>query len=50
MLGILGVFLGGFVGRALANTIHPGATLGIATGFRIIIAMSWLVVGRSSKV
>jgi hypothetical protein len=49
-MGILGVFLGGFIGRALANTIHPGATLGIATGLRIIIATSWLVVGRLDKV
>jgi hypothetical protein len=50
ILGMFGVFLGGFVGRALADTIPPGATLGIATGLRIIIAITWLVVGRSRKV
>lgn len=38
-------FVGGFAGRALAGEIHPAATLGIATGLRVLIAVSWLFVG-----
>jgi hypothetical protein len=38
------LFIGGFCGRALTQSIGAGGTLGIGVGFRVIIAISWLFV------
>jgi hypothetical protein len=38
------LFLGGFISRALLQTIGSPATLGIGVGLRILIAFSWLFV------
>jgi hypothetical protein len=42
------LFLGGFISRALLQTIGSPATLGIGVGLRILIAFSWLFVPGSS--
>ena len=43
-LAAFGLFLGGFVARALVGKIGAAAALGIGVGFRIIIAFSWIFV------
>ena len=41
------LFLGGFVGRALLDKVGSSTTFLIGTGFRVLIALSWLgVAGR----
>ncbi|KAL0566241.1 hypothetical protein V5O48_015773 [Marasmius crinis-equi] len=38
------LFIGGFVSRAILAEVGPSGTLGIAVGFRCLIALSWLFV------
>lgn len=38
------LFFGGFVGRALLGSIGAAGALGIGTGLRLLIAISWLFV------
>ena len=41
------LFLGGFIGRALLDKVGASTTFLIGTGFRVLIALSWLgVSGR----
>ncbi|KAG1733383.1 uncharacterized protein EDB91DRAFT_1348837 [Suillus paluster] len=44
VMAILCLFLGGFVGRALIDSIGSAGTLGIGTGIRLIISVWWLFV------
>jgi len=44
ILGAGALFLGAFVSRAILYSLNTGAALGIAVGFRILIALSWLFV------
>jgi len=43
-LTILGVFVGGFCGRALSAKIGAAGTLGIGVGIRVLIAISWIFI------
>ena len=43
-LAIAALFVGGFCSRAILQTIGSPASLGIAAGLRIVIALSWLYV------
>jgi hypothetical protein len=45
VIAAVSLFLGGFVGRALLGKIGAAGTLGIAVGFRVLIAISWIFVG-----
>ncbi|GLB42938.1 putative protein of unknown function (DUF1275) [Lyophyllum shimeji] len=45
VLGAVALFLGGFMGRALVGKIGSAATLGVAVGIRILIAISWIFIG-----
>lgn len=50
VLAAFGLFLGGFVGRALTAKIGAAGALGVGVGFRIIIAFSWIFVkGKHRK-
>jgi len=50
LYGAACIFLGGFVGRALVDSIGAKGALGIGAGVRVIIAVSWLVVpGKGQK-
>jgi hypothetical protein len=50
VLAAFGLFLGGFVGRALSAKIGAAGALGVGVGFRIIIAFSWIFVkGKHRK-
>ncbi|TFK47657.1 hypothetical protein OE88DRAFT_1636226 [Heliocybe sulcata] len=40
------VFLGGFIGRAILQSIGSAGALGVGTGFRVLIAVWWLFVGE----
>ncbi|KAH9075559.1 hypothetical protein EDB83DRAFT_2350767 [Lactarius deliciosus] len=44
ILGIAALFVGGFCGRAILQSIGSPASLGIATGLRILVALSWFFV------
>ncbi|TDL19566.1 hypothetical protein BD410DRAFT_791947 [Rickenella mellea] len=44
LLAIFSLFLGGFVGRALLDQVGSAGAFGIGTGFRVLIAISWLWV------
>jgi hypothetical protein len=44
ILGASCIFLGGFVGRALADSIGAAGALGVGTGIRVVIALGWLFV------
>lgn len=44
ILGVFALFLGGFVGRALVDSIGGAGAFGVGTGFRLIAAFSWLWV------
>ena len=43
-LAIFAVFFGGFVGRAIIDSIGAAGALGVGTGMRLVIALSWLFV------
>lgn len=45
VLAAAALFLGGFMGRALLGKIGAASTLGIAVGFRVLIAISWIFIG-----
>ncbi|KAF9457815.1 hypothetical protein BDZ94DRAFT_1272156 [Collybia nuda] len=45
VLAAVSLFLGGFIGRALLGKVGAASTLGIAVGFRVLIAISWIFVG-----
>lgn len=38
---ILCVFLGGFFGRAIIDAVGSAGALGVVTGIKILIALSW---------
>jgi hypothetical protein len=44
VMAIFTLFLGGFLGRALLASIGSAATLGIGTGVRLIVTLSWFFV------
>ncbi|KAG6910734.1 hypothetical protein DXG01_008266 [Tephrocybe rancida] len=44
LLAAVALFLGAFIGRALLGKIGAAGTLGIAVGFRILIAISWIFI------
>ncbi|KAG2064129.1 hypothetical protein BDR04DRAFT_1110563 [Suillus decipiens] len=44
VLAIVSLFLGGFIGRVLIDSVGSAATLGIGTGIRLIISVWWLFV------
>lgn len=47
-IGIL--FVGGFVGRCLIDQLGSAGALGVGTGFRFLIALSWFFVpGKPAK-
>ncbi|KAB5593814.1 hypothetical protein CTheo_2783 [Ceratobasidium theobromae] len=43
-VAILGLVLGGMIGRALINVIGAPWTLGLGAGIRVLIALSWLTI------
>ncbi|KNZ79449.1 hypothetical protein J132_09825 [Termitomyces sp. J132] len=45
LLAAVVLFVGAFSGRALLAKVGSPATLGIAVGFRILIATSWVFIG-----
>ena len=44
LLAVLAFFLGGMLGRGVLNHIGSAAVYGIATGLRVLIALSWLFI------
>ena len=44
IIGIAALFVGGFCSRVILQAIGSPATLGIGTGLRVFIAVSWLFV------
>jgi hypothetical protein len=44
IIAVTSVFVGGFCSRAILQSIGSPAALGIGTGLRILIALSWLFV------
>ncbi|KAG2129653.1 uncharacterized protein EDB93DRAFT_1323428, partial [Suillus bovinus] len=44
IMAIASLFLGGFIGRVLIDSIGSAATLGIGTGIRLIISIWWLFI------
>ncbi|KAI0825920.1 hypothetical protein BC629DRAFT_1254253, partial [Irpex lacteus] len=50
VIGIVALFVGGFVSRAILQAIGSAGTLGIGTGIRVLIAVWWLFVpGKPAK-
>jgi len=50
IMAIVAVFVGGFVGRCMIDKIGSAGTLGVGTGLRFLIALSWYFVpGKESK-
>ncbi|KAI6142641.1 hypothetical protein BKA82DRAFT_4189337 [Pisolithus tinctorius] len=44
VMAILFLFIGGFTGRAILDKIGSAGTLGVGTGIRFLITLSWLFV------
>ncbi|KAG1762986.1 hypothetical protein EV702DRAFT_983142 [Suillus placidus] len=44
IMAIVCLFLGGFIGRVLIDSVGSAATLGIGTGVRLIISVWWLFI------
>ncbi|CAL1709375.1 unnamed protein product [Somion occarium] len=44
IIAIVTLFLGGFVGRALIDSLGSAGTLGVGTGLRLLVALWWLFV------
>jgi hypothetical protein len=44
LIAALALFIGGFVGRALVDSIGASGALGVGTGVRLLIALSWIFV------
>jgi hypothetical protein len=49
IMAIGSLFLGGFVGRCMVDQIGSVCTLGIATGLRVLIALSWVFVPSATS-
>lgn len=49
VIAAVALFIGGFCGRALLDSIGSAATLGIGVGFRILIAFSWMFVPAPTR-
>jgi hypothetical protein len=50
IMAIATLFFGGFCGRCMIDTIGSAGTLGVGTGIRFLIALSWyLVPGKATK-
>ncbi|THH23279.1 hypothetical protein EUX98_g7897 [Antrodiella citrinella] len=49
LIAIFSLFTGGFVGRALIDSIGSAGTLGVGTGMRLLIAFWWLFVPAKSS-
>ena len=45
VVAVSALFIGGFCGRALLDKIGDAGALGVGTGIRVIIAVSWFGVG-----
>ena len=43
-LGVISLFLGEFIGRALLDKIGASGAFGVGTGIRLLIAFSWFWV------
>lgn len=43
-MAILFLFLGGFAGSALVDKLGDAATLGIATGIRLLLTVWWIFI------
>jgi uncharacterized membrane protein YoaK (UPF0700 family) len=51
VIAIVSLFLGGFVGRVLIDSVGSAATLGIGTGIRLMISVWWLFIpAKQAKV
>jgi len=44
MMAIVILFFSGFVGRCIIDSIGSAGTLGVGTGIRFLIALSWYLV------
>ena len=44
IMAIVTLFFGGFVGRCIIDKIGSAGTLGVGTGLRFLIALSWYFV------
>jgi Protein of unknown function (DUF1275) len=44
IIAVTALFVGGFCSRAILESIGSPASLGIATGIRVVIALSWFFV------
>jgi hypothetical protein len=44
IMAIATLFVGGFVGRCIIDKIGSAGTLGVGTGLRFLIALSWYLV------
>ena len=44
VIGVVALFLGGFIGRALLDQIGSKGAFGVGTGIRFLTALSWLAV------
>ncbi|KAF9240443.1 hypothetical protein BU15DRAFT_87654 [Melanogaster broomeanus] len=44
VMAITSLFLGGFLGRAILDVLGSAGTLGVGTGIRFLIALSWFFV------
>jgi hypothetical protein len=50
IMAIATLFFGGFCGRCMIDKIGSAGTLGVGTGIRFLIALSWyLVPGKETK-
>jgi hypothetical protein len=50
LITAMSIFLGGLTGKTIADEIGAAGALGIGTGFRILIAFSWMLVpGRQIR-
>jgi len=43
-VAIFACFVGGFVGRAILDRVGSAGTLGVGTGLRFLITLSWVFV------
>jgi hypothetical protein len=44
IIAVTSLFVGGFCSRAILQSIGSPASLGIGTGIRVLIALSWFFV------
>ncbi|KAH8076012.1 hypothetical protein BXZ70DRAFT_963536 [Cristinia sonorae] len=50
IIAIFALFFGGFVGKALIDSVGSAGTLGIGTGIKVLIAFWWLFVpGKTTR-